>query len=98
MSHVPYKNTYVLINLIGGLENILFQLSTAYAYAKNTNRKLYIKNSSNIVHSTCTYSFLSKFDKFENGIENGNKIIFTKMVYYFHNTLTLNHMMNTMLN
>ena len=89
--NLPIK--YVTINLGGGLGNILFQISAAYTYAKNTNRKLYINYSSlgNIAHSTCDYLFLTKFNKFIESNEcNEPKVIFNEHPLLFSKYIQLN--------
>jgi len=72
--HILTKDvSFVRINVMGGLGNVMFQIATAYAYAKRTSRTLYVTGINNIAHTTCKYPFLEKYEC-KNECKNDNLV------------------------
>jgi hypothetical protein len=57
---------YVGINVQGELENVMFQIATAYAYAKRTNKILYINKLDTMLYIGKEYEFLQMIPQLEN--------------------------------
>jgi len=64
------NNKYCIIQLMGGLGNRLFQISTAFEISKKQCRKLMIYNKQDNYHSEDNYekNFFRKLEKYENNI------------------------------
>lgn len=59
---VEDTNSYIGIELVGGLGNMLFQFATAYSLSKQYNKTLYLNTSHYLnPHSITKYEFIEKY-------------------------------------